>query len=378
MTLVTIEVARDLLSAAPEETPLGLLRQRGVDVGFVRDWIAAGVKLKHPREAIAAASAVLLSVDATQTLDRSRWTRRLMRVGQALLPFAKATDDDLVAAFLVQTSTENFGADGPTMAAYLLSLGRWAQHHFPVLHLTARQSCALALSDLTEAQLKTARAPWPVFALVTEDAFSSKDAGVVGTLVKQTRSRWPALVARDDEQREYNGLWTCSLDLSDYTTLWKLNNTTTQLYTSNEQQLIGGGDSTFWEMDTEEDRICQLVGRATLNACAALAGKAATLGRAKKRKRKGGKARPVIGGLNYSLAMPVRVDMRDHVRRYLRGESSRAYKVRWVVRGHWRNQAHGPALLLRRMRWIEPYWKGPECAPKLVRSHEIVEGNDGN
>lgn len=30
----------------------------------------------------------------------------------------------------------------------------------------------------------------------------------------------------------------------------------------------------------------------------------------------------------------------------------------WMVRGHWRNQAHGPERSLRRMQWIEPYSKG--------------------
>lgn len=31
---------------------------------------------------------------------------------------------------------------------------------------------------------------------------------------------------------------------------------------------------------------------------------------------------------------------------------------RFTVRGHWRNQAHGPERSLRRLTWIQPYWKG--------------------
>lgn len=34
-------------------------------------------------------------------------------------------------------------------------------------------------------------------------------------------------------------------------------------------------------------------------------------------------------------------------------------RVRFIVRGHWRNQAHGPERSLRRRQWIEPFWKGP-------------------
>lgn len=33
-------------------------------------------------------------------------------------------------------------------------------------------------------------------------------------------------------------------------------------------------------------------------------------------------------------------------------------RERFTVRGHWRNQAHGPGRVLRTMKWIAPYWKG--------------------
>lgn len=35
-------------------------------------------------------------------------------------------------------------------------------------------------------------------------------------------------------------------------------------------------------------------------------------------------------------------------------------RSRFIVRGHWRNQAHGEGRALRRRQWIEPFWKGPE------------------
>lgn len=33
-------------------------------------------------------------------------------------------------------------------------------------------------------------------------------------------------------------------------------------------------------------------------------------------------------------------------------------KEKFSVRGHWRNQAHGPKHSLRKLKWIPPYWKG--------------------
>jgi len=35
-------------------------------------------------------------------------------------------------------------------------------------------------------------------------------------------------------------------------------------------------------------------------------------------------------------------------------------KTKFIVRGHWRNQAHGPGRSERKRIWIEPFWKGPE------------------
>lgn len=39
--------------------------------------------------------------------------------------------------------------------------------------------------------------------------------------------------------------------------------------------------------------------------------------------------------------------------------------VRSLVRGHWRRQAHGPGRSLRRVRWIRPFWRGPDTGPEV-------------
>jgi hypothetical protein len=41
---------------------------------------------------------------------------------------------------------------------------------------------------------------------------------------------------------------------------------------------------------------------------------------------------------------------------------------RFVVRGHWRDQACGPGLSEHRSTWIRPYWKGPQDAEALVQA----------
>lgn len=48
-------------------------------------------------------------------------------------------------------------------------------------------------------------------------------------------------------------------------------------------------------------------------------------------------------------------------------------KHRFIVRGHYRNQAHGPQRTLRTSRWIAPFWKGPEDGAALVHTYKLDE-----
>lgn len=49
------------------------------------------------------------------------------------------------------------------------------------------------------------------------------------------------------------------------------------------------------------------------------------------------------------------------------GAKTKGWKIRkrYVVRGHWRNQAYGAKRSLRRKKWIEPHWRGPEEGQKV-------------
>lgn len=76
----------------------------------------------------------------------------------------------------------------------------------------------------------------------------------------------------------------------------------------------------------------------------------------------------------FLLAKPVSIDLREHVAAAAAGRTHSAPKVQFLVRGHWREQAHGPKLSLRKTLWIEPFWKGPEESRILLRSHAVKEG----
>ncbi len=77
----------------------------------------------------------------------------------------------------------------------------------------------------------------------------------------------------------------------------------------------------------------------------------------------------------WDVAAPVTIDLRDHVRSMQTGKGRKGHPTTaaWVVRGHWRNQVHGPGRALRRQTWIEPFWKGDASMRKLMRGVEVKE-----
>jgi hypothetical protein len=78
----------------------------------------------------------------------------------------------------------------------------------------------------------------------------------------------------------------------------------------------------------------------------------------------------------WDVASPVTIDLREHVRNIQTGKTRAqrsAPTAAWIVRGHWKMQAHGAGRALRKRIWIEPFWKGEESMRKLMRGVEVKE-----
>jgi hypothetical protein len=73
----------------------------------------------------------------------------------------------------------------------------------------------------------------------------------------------------------------------------------------------------------------------------------------------------------FRLERPIIVDCREYVRSASQRGDKCAVTVQTLVRGHWKNQAHGPSGCERKFIHIEPYWRGPENAPIAVRPHVL-------
>lgn len=79
--------------------------------------------------------------------------------------------------------------------------------------------------------------------------------------------------------------------------------------------------------------------------------------------RLAGRPQPVVTLVD--LRRAVAPDRGDHE------PTHREYHHRWMVRGHWRQQPHGPARSLRRPTWVVPHVKGPAGAP-LIETEQVM------
>lgn len=57
---------------------------------------------------------------------------------------------------------------------------------------------------------------------------------------------------------------------------------------------------------------------------------------------------------------------------YERQTGSRTSNVRFMVRGHWRQQAHGPGSRQRKLIWIRPFYKGPDMADLISKPYIVT------
>jgi len=74
---------------------------------------------------------------------------------------------------------------------------------------------------------------------------------------------------------------------------------------------------------------------------------------------------------HWTIGREVKIDP-ELVRTARAGAREIAFRIksRFVVRGHYRNQAHGPGRSLRTSKWIMPHWKGPQEGARLVHTYK--------
>ncbi len=286
--------------------------------------------------------------------------RLLFELCLPLADIAARTDDDTVLLGLLARGFRRH-APARTMLDHMIAVARYAALGRPTIHVSGRLAGALMLSDLAADQLGGLRLPWRAFELRLGEPLDVDGAPLGSVIVRRWQTQFdPAALPFPSYA---DGAWSLFAD--------PRGNATCQ-HAPGPIELYAPLEIPEVECDLHRPlspaqvRALGLLSRLVLHVCAALQAHGPSALRPRTRRRKGDKRRPVIaagGALERELVLPVSVDVRAHIADYLSGDVARVYKVRWVVRGHWRNQPYGPERALRRLTWIEPHWKGPEGAP---------------
>jgi hypothetical protein len=131
----------------------------------------------------------------------------------------------------------------------------------------------------------------------------------------------------------------------------------------------------YGELNSALLRQQQVVSRIVFGACLALTSTRSDTPSRLAEERRSNRAKGVLPACRvFHVGAPVNVDCRKAIEDYIQnGSNSRGpLTLQFLVRGHWRNQACGPRWSERRLKWIEPHWKGPTDGLIKVRPHVIV------
>ncbi len=279
-------------------------------------------------------------------------------------------------------------------AGLIRAAARWVREGAPVLHLGSHKyAAALAATPIpAEAEI---RSPWKAWLLeipaplIAATTAEGEQTDVVAAVVHAGHLGADGIAP---------GMTFAEIDALPPTEHWSIT-----IFTGSECKLhmhdqplsklqaIAGGSRAFpvdgedpdedslpslLDMTTQDARAMQLVLRLVLGSCLAVTEKGGPgpgSGRSGRSSSSGGGSKRREGEPQttvYSIGRPITIDCRPHVQAYVLGRRSPP-SVQFLVRGHWRHQAHGRSHAERRWRWIEPFWKGSEDAPINLREHVV-------
>lgn len=279
-----------------------------------------------------------------------------------------------VAAVVERTQTKIGGVNQLDTVLYIRSVMLWAMNAFPAVEVGAKYAAALCSTEIREEVVEMIRSPWPSWLLEVPD----------GLLIVMVDDK-PATVRRI-QIAEDAGYWMWTAYCADGTSFFRWGMPTAHLGKTGEELAgtvfypcgMGKEKYVLNHMTPENGRLLAVIGRLIAGICLAMHApeniRKQPSGAAGAWKPRSAGA-PDIRGRLYVLGHPIKLDCRESVRDYLVGNTRTISSVQGIVRGHWRNQAYGPRHSLRRPQWIQPFWRGAEDAPVMLRPH-VVAGDE--
>jgi len=312
--------------------------------------------------------------------------------GELLRPAAEELEHDgslaLVAHFMIGPKAHD--PNDLMLASAATEMVMWAmrfhQYGRPVIALQPGQAATLAMTDTARAMSADIRAPWPAFeitlpadevrVLLGETFTSAGRVEVAGE--HNLRRIWVSAYQGEPVPPPPGGLrayevghWNVYLPLENGVELHSGVRNIEELITNCEIASIAA-EHAVNTVSELENRAITVASRIALSTILSI--------QAHGHRRRGHseeKSLPKVERRKFRLerrhdefivGTPVVIGLESEVREFLTGRASFMRKTRWCTRGHWRSQAHGPSLSLRKPTWIAPHWnnRGPERIKEYV------------
>lgn len=321
----------------------------------------------------------------TSNVPRNPITREnIQKIGVNLWPstFAKVDEDDMEGAVVGLLK----GAPSDELRMFFMTevgqtsainAARWAHYGFPIVQYSGHKyAAALMATKIPEGEIlppwKTFLIELPTGLLQTRGGDDNEYRDIVYCMVS-----YHPFIGKNGE-REYG--WTIDSYTRDGVNLHVHRQSLQDIRTNSVERAeieFSDIDPFAYDMSTEDDRTLELMSRLVLNTCVAMSNPdiVRPIGKHPKTPALKGPSRngkePVCRV--YRVGKEITLDCREALRAYVRGTRRGPLTVQFLVRGHWRQQACGPRFQERRATWIEPFWKGGEDAPIVIRAHSLKE-----
>lgn len=269
--------------------------------------------------------------------------------------------DDLRRAAMDKTKILSLAAD---MVPYLIGSGVWHESGYPSIALTHDFQRAALVTDFVDTD-EPMLMPFPAFVLRLPEGLDGSDKAVNVFVFPA-----PTSVRGEIDFRAYRMTIARYVVSESYFTEWD-NNMSFSTFTGEDFRFMPGSD--IHPRHNEAVDIARRARRVLANTLLYIQmhgglPRRKTLGAEVHVEREHGEAP------RFRVGRPVKLgqQLRDAVKNGLSNERSWALMSRYVVRGHWRNQAYGKDWSLTRRRWIQPYWKGPaNLTEALERTFQV-------
>jgi hypothetical protein len=271
-----------------------------------------------------------------------------------------------------------------------LAAGRWVDQGLPVFRLGHKRLAALMathvpveLADQIKPPFKAFFIEMPPDLLHLEDSDSPEGQqgvlrpevkGIIVQSLYYTESKYGVT-------RINVPIWSWMAVTETRLVQWQVNRSTKELCSSgvsrepatNTDRLFGAFNL---EMSDYDHRLTDLINRLICSVCLLVTGHKNDLKEKKETPHEKGRklrAKNPPEFRVFTMGSPVSIDVRPALKEYLSGRRSTSPSVQFLVRGHWRNQVYGEQRLLRKLLWIEPFWKGPDGAVINAKSYDVAE-----